>query len=73
MKTFNDKQTPLHYAAKYNGIDAMQILIRHGADVNVVDAMERSPLFLAAEYGMCDIFYCLIFYSASWIIRTALT
>ena len=51
IQTFSDKQTPVHYAAKYNGTDALKILIKYNGDINMLDAMERSPLFIAAEYG----------------------
>ena len=51
IKTFNDKQSPLHYAAKYEGLEAMKVLIGYGADINALDVMQRSPMFIAAEYG----------------------
>ena len=53
IRTFNDHQTPLHYAAKYNSVDALKVLVGHGGDIQAQDVMKRTPLFVAAEYGEC--------------------
>ena len=55
IKTFNNKQTPAHYAAKYDAVDALKILMKYGADLNEVDSMERTPLYVAAEFGECSL------------------
>ena len=51
IETFGNKQTPMHYAAKYNGVEALKVLIKYKGNINKLDAMKRSPLFVAAEYG----------------------
>ena len=51
IDTFGDKQTPVHYAAKYNSVEALKVLIKFKGDINKLDEMKRTPLFVAAEYG----------------------
>ena len=54
IETFADRQTPMHYAAKYNGVDALKVLIKYKGDINKPDEMKRTPLFVAAEYGRAE-------------------
>ena len=59
MKTkifFPDKidaklNTPLHYAAKHNRIQATQLLIENGAIVDSKGEDEMTPLHLVCRYG----------------------
>ena len=37
-------QTPLHYAAQYNNSDVIDMLIKHGADVNASDLYGKTLL-----------------------------
>lgn len=50
-RTNGEQQTPIHYAAKFNAVDSVKYLIQIGAKVWDRDYKERTPLFLAAEYG----------------------
>lgn len=51
--TFEENQTPIHYAAKNDAAAALKILINIGADVNCRDYKQRTPLYVAAELGGC--------------------
>ena len=42
--------TPLHKAARKGHIDLVDLLIRHGADVNIRNIANRTPLDLAVDY-----------------------
>ena len=44
-------ETALHVAARWNREEAARILIRHGADPNVLAGNGQSPLDLADECG----------------------
>lgn len=48
-----DEQTPLHFAAKNNSINIINALVNTFlANREAVDYIGRTPLYLAAEYGM---------------------
>ena len=49
--TKDERQTPLHYAAKNNSVGALKVLIKLGASMNDRDHRLRTPLHLAAENG----------------------
>ena len=41
---------PLHYAARYDHVDIMELLIKHGANINVKDKEEGlTPLHFCAR------------------------
>ena len=44
-------RTPLHEAARRGQSDTVQLLLRMGADPNIVDDDEKSPLYWAALRG----------------------
>ncbi|ESN91081.1 hypothetical protein HELRODRAFT_182236 [Helobdella robusta] len=47
--------TALHYAARYNQIDVMKLLVENGADVNVKQKQDEvCPLHLACRYNGYD-------------------
>ncbi len=58
-------RTPLHAAAFAEDVAGLQLVLRHGADINAVDHSGRSALMVAADngqsgavgksYTMCDI------------------
>ena len=50
-KAANDGATPLFTAAAKSHTDAMQLLLRHGAQANLVRADGCTALMYAAEYG----------------------
>ena len=53
-ETYGEKQTPLHYAAKNNAVDALKTLLRHGANINGRDYKNRTPIFIATETGITE-------------------
>lgn len=48
----NEKQTPVHYAAKNDACNSLKMLIKMKCKYdNVLDYKGRTPLFVAAELG----------------------
>ena len=47
--TLGELQSPLHYAARHDAAEVIDMLVEHGAEVNPVDYKGRTPLLLAAE------------------------
>ena len=47
--------TGLHYAANYGKKEMVELLLRHGANVDVKDRFNRTPEDLAASNGYADI------------------
>jgi uncharacterized protein len=52
--------TALMHAAARGYLDGVQLLLQHGADVNVRDAKDRRPLFAACKCNDADVAACLI-------------
>lgn len=50
-KTYGEEQTPLHYAARYDSVEAMKVLIQGGAMIDSFDFLMRTPLQVASEIG----------------------
>uniref|UniRef100_A0A3Q4GRX5 Transient receptor potential cation channel subfamily V member 5-like n=1 Tax=Neolamprologus brichardi TaxID=32507 RepID=A0A3Q4GRX5_NEOBR len=48
-RTFLDKQTPLHYAAKNDAVGSIRLLLQAGASIGCTDYKRRTPLQLAAN------------------------
>ncbi|GCC27756.1 hypothetical protein chiPu_0006182 [Chiloscyllium punctatum] len=46
-----DMLTPMHCAAKHDGLEAVECLYEHHANIHRKDARKRTPLFLAAANG----------------------
>lgn len=44
-------RTPLHAAAVAEDVAGLQLVLRHGADINAVDHSGRSALMVAADNG----------------------
>jgi ankyrin repeat protein len=51
---------PLGEAAEYNAVEAAQMLIDNGADLNLRDSHGRTPLMMAAENNALDVAGLLI-------------
>ena len=51
----DDKVTPLFLSADWNNFLAVNLLLDHGADANIVSADGNSPLHRAVSNGFCDI------------------
>jgi len=58
-------KTLLHTSIYYNKIDCVKYLIEHGANVDIVDNDDHTPLCDAARYGHYDIVRYLLFNGAS--------
>ncbi len=44
-------KTPLHYAVSYKQVPCMELLLKHGADINAQDRTGMTPLHVAAMLG----------------------
>jgi hypothetical protein len=51
--------TALHYAAKQGALDAIRLLLAHGADRRALDQRGRRPLDVAQEFEQLDVAYFL--------------
>ncbi|XP_056636003.1 DNA-binding protein RFXANK-like [Diorhabda sublineata] len=56
--------TALHWASFYGQLHTVQLLVKHGAQVNILGSEEESPLILAASGGHHDIVAFLISHGA---------
>lgn len=50
-KTDREKQTPLHFAARNDAVEACKILVKCDADIEAKDYRKRTPVYVAAELG----------------------
>ncbi|KAK6356394.1 transient receptor putative cation channel, subfamily A, member 1 [Orbilia javanica] len=53
-------RTPLHHAASQGKLDAVKVLLKHGAMVDVPSNMGLTALHHAAEKGFLDVVECLL-------------
>lgn len=51
-KTKGENQTPMHYAAKSNAVEAINTLMELGASILDRDYKDQMPLFVAADAGL---------------------
>ncbi|CAM9830073.1 unnamed protein product, partial [Chrysoparadoxa australica] len=49
-----NKETPLHIAARSSSPKVLEVLLKHGAPVNLLDVMHRTPLHHAAVAGALE-------------------
>jgi len=61
--------TPLHYAAAKGQLDVIELLLKHGADVNARDKNGYTPLHAAAYYDHADAAGLLIVRGADARVR----
>lgn len=54
------RRTPLHFACAQAGLPLVELLLKHGADVNAVDFGDNTPLHGAAFAGKPDIITALL-------------
>ena len=63
-KTDDEEQSPIHYAAKYNAVSSLKIIIENRGHLNDRDYKRRTPIFLAAEMGQQESARFLLEYGA---------
>ena len=51
--------TPLHWAVERGCCATVEILLKHGANTNIVSKFDKTPLEIASENGRPDIFEIL--------------
>ena len=51
LLTYNEEQSCVHYAAKYNSLEALNYLAASGCSMAQRDSWNRTPFFLASEMG----------------------
>ena len=44
IKTKGEEQTPIHYAAKNDAVNSLQMLLGYGANIDSRDSRNRTPL-----------------------------
>ena len=44
IKTKGEEQTAIHYAAKNDAVNSIQMLLGYGANINARDSRSRTPL-----------------------------
>ena len=47
----NNQSTALHYAATYNNIDGINLLLDNGAEIDPVNSYNETPLMLTCRYN----------------------
>lgn len=57
-------ETPLHYLAVENQLEAVQLLLKHGAEINTVNKCGGTPLSEAALLGHDKLVACLLEHKA---------
>ncbi len=51
--------TPLHWAVERNQIEAVETLLKYGANVDAVSKFEKTPLEIASDNGRPDVYEML--------------
>ena len=52
--------TPLHWAVESGDIACVELLLRHGADVETVSRFDKTPLEIASDRHFTDIYEMLL-------------
>uniref|UniRef100_A0A8C4RDL1 Notch C-terminal domain-containing protein n=2 Tax=Eptatretus burgeri TaxID=7764 RepID=A0A8C4RDL1_EPTBU len=58
-------KSALHWAAAVNNVEAMMVLLKHGANKDMQDNKEETPLFLAAREGSLEAVRILLEHGAN--------
>ena len=61
--------TPLHWAARRGFLEFAQKLLELGAEVNLFNSHDYSPLLLASQYGHSGVVRLLLDYNAHWYVN----
>ena len=61
---WENKEAPLHHAARKNRLEVAQVLLAHGADVNARNKFERAPLHEAAYNNSLEVAQVLLAHGA---------
>ena len=69
VKCYNDR-TPLHVASQAGHVDAVRVLLDHGAHVNSQDCSEWMPLHFASDEGNLKVVQLLLEHEATLNPRT---
>lgn len=64
-ENFHREQTPFTAACHFGYTEIADILIKHGAGVNLQDSNFESPLYVAIAQGHCEIVKCLLSYNVN--------
>ncbi|MBA3238046.1 MAG: ankyrin repeat domain-containing protein [Parachlamydiaceae bacterium] len=65
LPPYSDAKTYLHIACQHRNRDLIQILVKHGADINKMDLTGRTPLHETLDVKMWDIALILIAHGAN--------
>ena len=57
---FQLDMTPLHWAVESGDIACVELLLRHGADVETVSRFDKTPLEIASDRHFTDIYEMLL-------------
>lgn len=63
------RDTALHFACSYRGVEVANLLLEAGAFVDPVDAFGRTPLTVACQGGDADVVQCLVKHGADVNMR----
>lgn len=69
MHKTNPQCTPLHIAVMLDSVEAAELLLRFGADIDGRPVI-YTPLHLAAQYENCEMTHWLLEHGADWKINT---
>ena len=64
-------QSPLHKAAQFNMWACVRILLKYGAQIDIVDRRGRTALMMASERGNVETIACLLCYKPDVQIQTS--
>lgn len=63
-----EKQTPLIEAAAKNNVAISRLLLEHGANIEMFDNNQKSPIFWAAENNALDVIKVSLIFNYYYIL-----